>query len=654
MALREAGTILDGKYEVLRSLGTGGMGEVYLVRHLHLEEQRVVKVLRQEVAADPAHRQRFVREARLATQIKHPNVAILYDFAQLPEGSFYMVWEYVEGREVGQWLHEEGPFPIPLAIDLAIQALRGLEAIHSLGVIHRDLSPDNLMISPDPRGRLRLKIIDLGLAKTLAPDPDFEVTQAGAFLGKLRYCSPEQAESAGGENLDRRSDLYSFALVLYEMICGASPFDNGERPVFVFQRLAQDPKPMVGRVAGIEVPAALDRVVRKALGRDRADRYADAIGFIEALERVRQGLGEHATQRVAMPGAAVPGVAVPGVAAAERPRTRSRSGELSAADRQALLAQIERAAPRVRESSQVVEPAQAAEPTEPAGHDRRTDEAEARPARLAELERLLAGYIKNKQLPLAELAFDSLLELDPDHRLQGDYLTWIEMLRGEVAADRQVAELLAAGRAALERDDHKAARKSLEAVRKLGADDERAAAFATEIESAVDARRTGAEQESRRRRFDEHLAKKRIAEAAEELAALERLGATRVSLDVLGRRLDEARRRTDAGARAEEQEQRFRERLDAGDFAAARDAARGVERELPASPRPGQLLAEVARREQDQHRRQSIAQGELQVEELIRKGHADQAALALKILLRIDPKNRNRKQFERQLKALGK
>src|SRR4030095_10806373 len=153
--------------------------EAYLVPHVHLQELRVVKILRQDLAAAPSAQKRFMREARLATQIKHPNVAILYDFSRLEDGSFYMVWEHIKGEHVGARLRRDGPFSIPLAIQLGVQALRGLEAIHASGIIHRDLSPDNLMIMEDRRGQPTLKIIDLGLARTLEADASFEITEVG-------------------------------------------------------------------------------------------------------------------------------------------------------------------------------------------------------------------------------------------------------------------------------------------------------------------------------------------------------------------------------------------------------------------------------------------------------------------------------------------
>src|ERR1700720_971163 len=325
------------------------MGEGYLGRHVHLQELRVVKILRQDLAADPVAQKRFVREARLATQIKHPNVAILYDFSRLPDGSFYMVWEHIQGRDVGDWVRERGPFPVGTAIRLGIQALRGLGAIHSAGIIHRDVSPDNLMIMENNRQQAWLKIIDLGLAKNLAPEDtssgSFEITQVGMFMGKLQYCSPEQAGTANGEILDRRSDLYSFALVLYEMVTGLPPFESESPHGFIFKRLSEDPLPMIGRNPAVEVPFELDRVVRQALERDRERRYPDSVSFIMALERVEKALSKIETQEVTMP---------PGARAAARPDTPPRqrsSSELSRAERIDLLAHIERAAKRVSESS---------------------------------------------------------------------------------------------------------------------------------------------------------------------------------------------------------------------------------------------------------------------------------------------------------------
>lgn len=359
------------------------MGDIYLVRHLHLEQKRILKILRRELAEDPDAQKRFLREARLATDLKHPNVAILYDYARLGDGHFYTAWEYIDGEDVGRWLADKGCFPIPLALQLGIQALRGLEAIHTAGVIHRDVSPDNLMITRDRRGRHLLKIIDLGLAKALSADPKLEVTQAGTFMGKLRYCSPEQAGALKGEGLDRRSDLYSFGLVLYEMITGQSPFDAENAPGSVFKRLTEEPLPMVGRNPEVMVPSELDLVVRRALARDRDDRYGDAIAFIEALEPLLEGFGGR------------PNTAAPAPKSAETATRRSGS-LISKQEREELLAQIDRAARRMKQTTRMLGAA------EEAARDGKVEEARRIAQELEASHPRASGLVELKEL-LAEV-----------------------------------------------------------------------------------------------------------------------------------------------------------------------------------------------------------------------------------------------------------
>ncbi|KAB2949856.1 MAG: serine/threonine protein kinase, partial [Thermoanaerobaculia bacterium] len=353
---RDSGSILDGKYEILERLATGGMGEVWRARHIHLHEQRVIKILRADRATDPHALQRFAQEARIATQIKHPNVAILYDFSRLEDGSFYMVWEHIDGEDVGGWLRSKGPFPVPLAVELAIQALRGLDAIHSAGVIHRDLSPDNLMLARDRRERPTVKIIDLGLAKNLQTPGDLEITQAGVFMGKLMYCSPEQAGSIKEEPLDHRSDLYSFACVLYEMITGRAPFDSENPHGYVLKRLTEPPIALIGRNPEVVVPRALNDVVLRGLERDRDRRWPDALSFLQGLVKVADQLRQVSTQEVpVVRGSAPAPAAAPPSTSSPRSGSRSGASELSREERVELLAQIEAAARRVNEASRLAE-----------------------------------------------------------------------------------------------------------------------------------------------------------------------------------------------------------------------------------------------------------------------------------------------------------
>ncbi|MBW8879380.1 MAG: protein kinase [Acidobacteria bacterium] len=684
MNAREPGSILDGKYEIVQRLGSGGMGEVYLVRHVHLQELRVVKILRQDLAADPSAQKRFMREARLATQVKHPNVAILYDFATLPDGSFYMVWEHIQGQDVGDRLRRVGPFPVTAAVQLGIQALHGLEAVHATGVIHRDLSPDNLMITEDKAGNLRIKIIDLGLARTLEADASFEITQVGMFMGKLQYCSPEQAGVPSGVVLDHRSDLYSFGLVLYEMIAGLPPFDSENQHGFIFKRLSEDPLPLRGRNPHVDVPVELDRVVRRALERDREQRYPDARGFIAALERVAKGLHAAETREIPL------SVVAEAAAAPAPPRQRS-SGELSRAERLDLLAQIERASKRVQENTVDLSRAEAAVTAgrlaeaqrliaeiaaanpRALGLDRlkerlvqarqreeqlqrqREEQAQHREEqtrRAAETEQVLGNYLQRKQLPLARLALETLLEIQPDHPRRADFESWLQGLGEESERGKRAEAALTAGRAALANGDLKAARRELETVARNDPTGQRAEAFSHELEEAERGAQQSAEIERRRRRFEELLAGQRLVEAREELDALARLDVSRVTLDFYREQWTEAR----AGIQVEEQtavfESRYRQALAGHDWFAAREVAQELGKAQPASPRVAAMYSEVERLETVDRRQQSLEQGVHQVETFIAQGDAAKAELALKILLQMDPENRHRKRLEKQVGAL--
>jgi serine/threonine protein kinase len=678
LSLREPGFILDGKYEIVQRLGSGGMGEVYLVRHVHLQELRVVKILRQDLAADPSAQKRFMREARLATQIKHPNVAILYDFSTLPDGSFYMVWEHIQGQDIGDRIRRQGPFPVTVAVRLAVQALHGLEAVHATGVIHRDLSPDNLMITEDKGGNLRLKIIDLGLARALETDANFEITQVGMFMGKLQYCSPEQA-SPGGVALDHRSDLYSFGIVLYEMIAGLPPFESENQHGFIFKRLSEDPLPLRGRNPRVEVPVELDRVVRRALERDREERFADARAFISALERVEQSLLSAETKEIPMSAfdlsAAPPAPAASPPPASPPARQRS-SSELSRAERVDLLAQIERASKRVQETSvelsraeavlvagrldeaaELIERIEIAAPrTQGLSHlrDRLTQarEGETRARRAAETEQVLNQYLQRKQLPLARLALETLLEIQPSHPKRAEYEEWIEHLADEAGRAKRAEAALAAGRAALERKDFQAARRELETIARNDPQGKRAEFFNDELERAERETQENAEIEQRRRRFEEMIAAHRVVDAKEELDALARLDMPRVTLDFYREQLAAAR----AGIHREEQDavfdRRYRQAIEDRNWFAAREVAMELEKAQPGIPRATAMYGEIERLETVHRRQQSVEQGIHQVETFIGQGDAAKAELALKILLQMDPENRHRKRLEKQVGGL--
>lgn len=280
------GQILDGKYEILDKLAEGGMGEVYRARHLHLDEIRIIKVTKPDAAGEGFEPRRFQAEARLATLVRHPNVAALYDFSRLPDGSFYMVWEFIDGITLEEWLRRNGPLPAARALEVARQVLAGLGEIHAQGIVHRDLSPDNILLRESADGRLQAKIIDLGIAKRVAADP-LERTGTGLFLGKLKYCSPEQAGALPrGETLDARSDLYSFGIVLYEMVAGKPPFEAQTPEAYLGQHLHAAPPPLDTRRLPAAVGPRLAAIIKRALEKNRDRRFRSAEEFRRALEEL--------------------------------------------------------------------------------------------------------------------------------------------------------------------------------------------------------------------------------------------------------------------------------------------------------------------------------------------------------------------------------
>jgi len=284
--------LIDGKYQILDRLGVGGMGEIFKVRHIHLNELRVIKIMRPNVASDDQGLQRFLQEARTSTMIKHRNLAMLYDFAQLDDGSYYMVWEFIDGTNIQKWMSQNGAMPARLTIEISIQALNGLDHLHSMGLIHRDISPENIMLSQDHHGKLLCKVIDFGIAKSLAEGESGQgLTQTGMFLGKLKYASPEQAGFLKeGEHLDPRSDLYSFGIVMYEMLAGKAPFQATNPHGYILKHVTEKPAPIASLNAEARVPPQLEAIIMKSLEKNRDQRYASAADFATALEGIRNSI----------------------------------------------------------------------------------------------------------------------------------------------------------------------------------------------------------------------------------------------------------------------------------------------------------------------------------------------------------------------------
>lgn len=275
------GKTLKGTYLVQGVVGGGGMGKVYRATHLTLDVPVALKVLKRELLDNPSLVQRFHREARAATRLRHPNVIAVTDFGQTEDGTLFMAMEFVAGRGLGRIIAEESPLSEVRVIRIGAQILAALAEAHAAGVLHRDLKPGNVMIEARRDEPDFVKVIDFGIAKIQAPEEGRgTLTQAGLVWGTPCYMSPEQWNE---EELDARTDLYSVGVILYEMLAGQKPYE-ADTPMAMLKRLlAERPVPPRQRRAGITVSPALEALVLRALAFHRADRPASADEMRAAL-----------------------------------------------------------------------------------------------------------------------------------------------------------------------------------------------------------------------------------------------------------------------------------------------------------------------------------------------------------------------------------
>ncbi|MDX1632491.1 MAG: serine/threonine-protein kinase, partial [Thermoanaerobaculia bacterium] len=273
-------------YEVLAKLAEGGMGTIYQVRHRHLDQLRVIKVMRPQLGDHDEFEARFLREARMEAQLQHPNIAQLHEFEVTSSGAAYMVMEYIDGVSLKDALAATGPLSVPLGLEVGRQSLEALAYLHESGVVHRDISPDNLMFSRDPAGRPLVKLIDLGIAKRAQEGEEHRITVTGAFLGKVHYASPEQFR---GADIDRRTDVYSFGIALYELLTGVFPIPGSDTNSLIAGHLVQPPKSFEESDPEGRIPESLRRIILQALAKDREERPATR-DFAERLDTL-QGEG---------------------------------------------------------------------------------------------------------------------------------------------------------------------------------------------------------------------------------------------------------------------------------------------------------------------------------------------------------------------------
>ena len=269
-----------GNYKIVRLLGTGGMGVVYLAEHVSLGRKAVIKFVQDRLSKDREYSTRFFTEAKTAASIRHPGIVDVFDYGTDDSGRGYIVMELLEGESLRTRLRRDKPLAQDVAVALAIQIANAVEAAHTAGVIHRDLKPDNIFLVPDTEAphKVRAKVLDFGLAK-VATAPATGVTQTGNFIGTPLYMSPEQCRSKA--EIDQRTDVYSLGCILYEMVCGRPPFvDRTVGDLIIAHSTTPPPAPRSLQPA---IAPALERIILRALAKQPDERYPTMGDFASAL-----------------------------------------------------------------------------------------------------------------------------------------------------------------------------------------------------------------------------------------------------------------------------------------------------------------------------------------------------------------------------------
>jgi serine/threonine-protein kinase len=309
------GTTLNQTYAVERVLGEGGMGRVYLARHTRIQQKRVaVKVLHQKFAGNSQVQARFQREAEAAAAIAHPNVVTVLDIDVTSRGLPYLVCEYLEGMDLGDYLREGRRLDVGAALAITRQLCRGVGAAHERGVVHRDLKPANVFLvgkfGPEPPERWLAKILDFGLSRFDATDEENPLTKTGLIMGTPSYMAPEQAQ---GRRVDQRADIYGLGAILYRALTGRAPFDEDSPHATILAVMNSEPTRPRALVPAI--PPHLELVMERAMAKDPQQRFEDMTAFEQALDAV-------AAASLPVPSQA------PAAASAARARRRQRSLEL--------------------------------------------------------------------------------------------------------------------------------------------------------------------------------------------------------------------------------------------------------------------------------------------------------------------------------------
>ncbi len=271
------GSVVAGKYRIVEEIGRGGMGIVYKAEDIKLERTVALKFLPQQWTSDPDARERFVQEARAASALDHPNICNIHEIEETEDGRMYIAMAYYEGESLRDKI-KRGPLKKEEALDIFVQAVQGMAKAHQKGIIHRDLKPANILVTEEGVA----KVVDFGLAKLAG---QVRLTREGTTIGTVAYMAPEQARC---EAVDRRTDIWSLGVVLYEMLSGRLPFEGEHEQSLIHSILHHELEP-IARIRK-DIPKELDQVLAKALEKRAADRYQDMEEFYGDLQAVADGL----------------------------------------------------------------------------------------------------------------------------------------------------------------------------------------------------------------------------------------------------------------------------------------------------------------------------------------------------------------------------
>ena len=292
------GRLLDNRYRMTKKIGEGGMGSIYKAVHTEMGRTCAIKLLAPITSGREEALARFKREAKMASRIDNPHAITIYDFGEAENGLLFLAMEFIDGRPLSGIIADHRMLPVDRAAHITYQVAEALSAAHALGIVHRDLKPDNVMITRKGKDSDYVKVLDFGIAKSVADDSADNLTKTGFVLGTPVYMSPEQLL---GENLDGRSDIYSLAIIVYEMLSGKLPFVGDNQQAVMMKRITGLPVPL--RAVAPQVSEAVERVVMQGLAREPGERVDDAKEFAEALLTATTGgtqmLGKGSTRRIA-------------------------------------------------------------------------------------------------------------------------------------------------------------------------------------------------------------------------------------------------------------------------------------------------------------------------------------------------------------------